>query len=58
MFLTVVLVSVVVLVVLVAGGVWATKYLHTSSASGLSLADELDEPLVGAAGGGLGGLLS
>jgi hypothetical protein len=57
MFLTVVLFSVFVLMVIVAGGVWATRSLQAKSAADLSLTDELDESLIGAANGGPGGLL-
>jgi len=57
MYLTVVLLSVFVLLVLVAGGVWATRSLHTRSAPGLSASDELDESLIGAGSSGPSGLL-
>ncbi len=56
MYLTVVLVSIVVLVVLVAGGVWATRSLHARSAPGLTHSDELDDSLIGAGGSGRSGL--
>ncbi|HEY3016780.1 MAG TPA: hypothetical protein VGJ41_16825 [Nocardioides sp.] len=57
MYLMVVLLSIAVLVVLVAGGVWATRSLHTRSAPGLSPSDELDDSLIGAGGSGPSGLL-